>query len=211
MENLSKAIIDPPLLAVSSDASKGLANVVKVVFTHVEQRECFRYFMKNYVKMFAGAEHMYPAARVYMKVVYEHHKTIPRRNPDVFYWLDEYHSLLWYRSGFNPVIKYDYVTNNIVESFNNWIKDTNDLPVCELADKLREKIMDLFHRRHRIGRMFKGKILPPILRMLKVRTRGLDHLLYVKWDNYIAEVRDNNDFHSKFVVRALNKECQCEE
>jgi hypothetical protein len=40
-------------------------------------------------------------------------------------WLKEYHSLLWYRSGFNPSIKCDYITNNIVEVFNNWIKDYN--------------------------------------------------------------------------------------
>jgi hypothetical protein len=30
-------------------------------------------------------------------------------------------------------------------------------------------------------------------------------------DNYVAEGRDNSDCHNKFVVRALNKECQCEE
>jgi hypothetical protein len=101
---------------------------------------------------------------------------------------------LWYRSGFNPTIECDYMTNNMAESFNNWIKDTKDLPVCELADKLREKIIDLFHRRHRIGRMFEGKILTPILRVLKVRTRGLNHLSYVKGDNYVVEVRANNDF-----------------
>jgi hypothetical protein len=47
--------------------------------------------------------------------------------------------------------------------------------------------------------------------MLKVRTRGLGHLLYVKRDNYVVEVRANNDCHSKFVVRALDKKCQCEE
>jgi negative regulator of replication initiation len=82
------------VLTVSSDACKGLTNAVKVVFTHVEQRKCFRHFMKNYVKRFAGAEHMYPVARAYRKVVHEHDKTIPRRNPDVSYWLDEYHSLL---------------------------------------------------------------------------------------------------------------------
>jgi hypothetical protein len=85
------------------------------------------------------------------------------------------------------------------------------MPVCELADKLREKIMELFHRRRRIGQMFEGKILPPILRVLKARTRGLGHLSYVNEDNYIAEVQDNNDYHSKFVVRALDRECQCEE
>jgi hypothetical protein len=58
MENLRKAIGDPPLLVVSSDAWKGLANAVKVVFAHVEQRECFRHLMENYVKRFVGAEHM---------------------------------------------------------------------------------------------------------------------------------------------------------
>jgi hypothetical protein len=167
--------------------------------------------MENYVKRFTGAEHMYPAARAYRKVVHEHHKAIPRCNLEFCYWLDEYHSLLWYRSGFNPPIKCDYVTNNMAESFNNWIKDTKDLPVCELANKLREKIMKLFHRRRQIGRMFEGKILPPVLRVLKARTRGLDHLSYVKGDNYVAEVRDNNDCHSKFVVRALDRKCQCEE
>jgi hypothetical protein len=83
MENLMKDIGDPPLLTVSSDACKGLANAVMGVFAHVEQRECFRLLMKNYVKRFASVEHMYPAARVYRKVIHEHHKVIPRRNPVV--------------------------------------------------------------------------------------------------------------------------------
>jgi hypothetical protein len=45
-------------------------------------------------------------------------------------WLKEYHSGLWYRSDFNLAIKCDYITNNIAEMFNNWIKDHKDLPVC---------------------------------------------------------------------------------
>jgi hypothetical protein len=110
---------------------------------------------------------------------------------------------LWYRSGFNLAIKYDYVTNNMAESFNNWIKDIKDIPVCDLADKLREKIMELFHYMCWIGQMFQGKILPPVLQVLKARTRGLGHLSYIKGDNYVAEVRDNNNCHSKFMVRAL--------
>jgi hypothetical protein len=148
---------------------------------------------------------MYPAARAYRKVVHEYYKALARSKPDVAHWMDTYHSLLWYRSGFNLAIKCDYVTNNIAESFNNWIKDIKDLPVCELADKIREKIMELFHRRRRIGRMLQGKILPVVLRVLKARTRGLGHL------SYVAEVRDKGDCHSKFLVGALNKECQCEE
>jgi hypothetical protein len=211
MEQLRKAIGDPSLLAVSSDACKSLENAVKIVFPHSEQRECFRHLMENYVKRYGGAENMYPAARAYRKVVHEHYKAIVRSKTDVAAWLDQYHSLLWYRSAFNPAIKCDYVTNNIAESFNNRIKDIKDLPVCELADKIREKIMKLFHRRRRIGRMLHSKILPAVLRVLKARTRDLGHLAYVKGANYIVEVRDNGDCHSKFVVRTLQKECQCEE
>jgi transposase-like protein len=66
MENLRKAIRDPLLLVVSSDACKGLENAVKAMFAHVEQRECFRHLMENYVKRFVGAECMYPVARAYM-------------------------------------------------------------------------------------------------------------------------------------------------
>jgi hypothetical protein len=106
---------------------------------------------------------MYPAARAYRKVVHDHYKAIVQSKSDVAHWLDTYHSLLWYRSGFNPVIKCDYVTNNTAESFNNWIKDIKDLPMCELVDKIREKIIELFHRRRRIGRMLQGKILLAVL------------------------------------------------
>jgi hypothetical protein len=57
------------------------------------------------------------------------------------------HPLLWYRSDFNTDIKCDYITNNITEVFNNWVKDHKDLPVCELADKIRVKVMELFFSR----------------------------------------------------------------
>jgi hypothetical protein len=78
IEHLRKAIGDPPLLAVSSDTYKGLENTVKVVFPHVEQRECFRHLMKNYVKRYGGAENIYPAARAYRKIVHDHYKAIVR-------------------------------------------------------------------------------------------------------------------------------------
>jgi transposase-like protein len=81
MDNLRKAIGDPPLLAVSSDACKGLENVLKVVFPHIEQGDCLIHLMENCVKRYVGAENMYPAARAYRKVVHEHHKTQVRCNP----------------------------------------------------------------------------------------------------------------------------------
>ena len=144
MKQLHKAIGDLPLLAICSDACKGLTGAVEEIFPNAEKRECFRHLMQNYVKHFSGSEHMYPAARAYRSTVFEHHFANVRDVMGVKNWLDEWHPLLWYRCGFNPAIRCDYITNNIAEVFNNWVKDYKDLPVCELADKIRSMVMDLF-------------------------------------------------------------------
>jgi hypothetical protein len=65
LEHLQRAIVDPPLLVISSDACKGLENVIKTVFSHTEQWECFRHLMENYVKRYGGVENMYPAVMTY--------------------------------------------------------------------------------------------------------------------------------------------------
>ena len=208
---LRKAIGDLPNLALCSDACKGLTNAMKDVFPEAEKRECFRHLMNNYVKQYAGSEYMYPAARAYKAEVYDMYIANVRSNPDIAAWLDRFHSLLWYRSAFNPTIKCDYVTNNIAEVFNNWIKDYKDLPVCDLADKIRIMIMQLFYKRRRIGRRLEGKILPSIIAQLNARTRGLGHLEVIKGDDYVAEVRDNGDCFSRYVVKAHLRECSCKE
>jgi hypothetical protein len=75
--------------------------------------------MQNYMKHYHGKEYMYPVARAYRSEVYEHHMANVASISGAKAWLKEYHSLLWYRSGFNPAIKCDYITNNIAEVFNN--------------------------------------------------------------------------------------------
>jgi hypothetical protein len=79
-----------------------------------------------------------------------------------------------------------------------------------LADKIREKTMELFHHRRRIGERLDGRILPYVLSILKARTTGLGHLSIFKSDNYMAEVRDSTNCVSKRVVMAELKQCSCE-
>jgi hypothetical protein len=96
-----------------------LIGAVKEVFPQAERRECFKYLMQNYMKEFVEMEHMYPPARAYRREVHEHHKVDALGVAGVALWLKTHHYLLWYRSGFNPDIKYDYIINNIIEVFNN--------------------------------------------------------------------------------------------
>ena len=116
MTQLKKAIGDPPLLAVCTDACKGLENAVKRVFPKAEQRECFLHLMKIFQKKFRGFGRMYPAARAYdQDIFFEHMAAIKCESQEVVKWLTDYHNLLWYRCGVNLDIKCDYITNNIAE------------------------------------------------------------------------------------------------
>jgi len=212
MNQLKKAIGDPPLLAVCTDACKGLENAVKNVFPNAEQRECFFHLMKKFVKRFQGFGGMYPAARAYREEVFiDHMVAIIKESDKGRVWLNKYHNLKWMRCAFNPEIKCDYVTNNVAEVFNNWIRDIKDLPVAELADKVREMIMGLWRRRRRrIGeRLLAGRILPCTMVQLKANTRGLGHLKVVESANYSAEVWDNSDKCERHIVKLNQKTCTC--
>jgi hypothetical protein len=105
-------------------------------------------------------------------------------------------------------IKCDYITNNIAEIFNNWVNDHKDLSICELADKIRVKIMKLFFKRT-IGHKLEGKIILSVINILNARTRGICHLSLAKNDYYSVEVQDNNNVLVKHIVKAIEKWCSC--
>jgi len=180
MQQLQKAIGDPPFLAISSDACKGIANAVKTVYRWAKHRECFVHLMKNFIKHFQGLAfgRMYPAARTCQP---EYHEYLMQKmyaaNEKLKPYLDENHSLLWSRSKFKEEIKCDHITNNVAEVWNNWVKNIKDLPIIELADTLRGKFVELYAKRRRIGAKFEGHTMVPIVvRQLQVMSRKLDHL-----------------------------------
>jgi transposase-like protein len=128
--------------------------------------------MQNLIKRSSGESlgHMWPAARAYEKDVYEKHMAaVYAGYPALKEHLEKHHKQKCQRSSFNSEIKCDYVTNNVAEVFNNWIKDIKVLPIVDLVDKIREMIMVLFHKRRRIGERLHGRILPAVLQILRAK------------------------------------------
>jgi hypothetical protein len=154
---------------------------------------------------------MYPAARAYRDdIFYEHMASILNESIEVLKWLQANHKLKWYKCAFNTEIKCDYITNNLAEVFNNWIRDIKDLPVAELADKIREMIMQLWNKRRNIGyRLPEGRILPAIMVQLKANTRGLGHLKIVPSANWSAEVWDHSNKNERHIVKLNQRTCTC--
>jgi len=95
MEQLKKAIGDLPLLAICSDACKGLENAVKNVFPNAEQRECFYHMVRNFKKRFRGFGQIYPAARAYREdIFYDNIAKMVSGSPAPVQWLQANHKLL---------------------------------------------------------------------------------------------------------------------
>jgi hypothetical protein len=52
----------------------------------------------------------------------KHYQVMAEAKPDAMKYLQDTHKKLWTRSQFGTVAKVDYVTNNLDESFNYWIR-----------------------------------------------------------------------------------------
>jgi len=66
------------------------------------------------------------------------------------------------------------VTNNLAESFNNWIKGEKQNHLDDLMDTIRQKILIKWNHRKRVATKFEGKILPHIVQKLKDDSYNLD-------------------------------------
>jgi len=58
------------------------------------------------------------------------------------------------------------MTNNLAESFNNWIKPHKFMNLDDFMDKLRQMLISKWNKRRKIGRKLQGLILPHIIKEL---------------------------------------------
>lgn len=87
--------------------------------------------------------------------------------PPTMDYIRQNHTKIWVRSQFLTHCKVDYVTNNLAERFNNWIKNIKGLNLDDLMDNFRQLIMDKWDIRRDISNKMKGDILPHIIKNLR--------------------------------------------
>jgi hypothetical protein len=124
--------------------------------------------------------------------------------------LNNHHKLIWSRSKFNKECNVDYVNNNISECFNNWIKDYKDLPIIDLIDTVRVKIMEKIYTRQEIANKLQGHILPGVIHELNMKSRGL-HYDINKSGPMSAEILGTTKEGKtwRYSVDLIKRECGC--
>lgn len=212
MRQLRRSIGDVSPLAVSTDACKGLANAVKTIFPHAEQRECHAHLMLNLYKHFSGSvfRYMWTTAKAYKPHTYRFFMDkIIAECPQFDVYLEKHHNVLWMRSAFNPEIKCDCINNNLAETLNNWVKYSKDLPVHMLMDTIQGMLMRLIKVRREIVERLRGNILPAIIQQINQKSRGLEYLRVGESNSSRCEVRDLSQNGMRHVVNIDRRECSC--
>jgi transposase-like protein len=176
MNRVKGAIGSPKGLAISTDAGQAIMHGVSEVFPEAEHRECMFHLVSNFKKKYHGKvfdDHLWAASYSWNPYLLEKHwAATEQAKPAATNYLRKTHTRLWTRSQFSTICKVDYVTNNLVECFNNWIKHHKSLNLDDFMDKLRQMLMIKWNQRRKISRNLDGLILPHIMKKLSERVEN---------------------------------------
>lgn len=131
-----------------------------------------------------------------------------KAKPKATQYLRKCHTRFWTGSQFSTACKVDYVTNNLTESFNNWIKEYKAMNLDDLMDKIRQLLMIKWNQRRKVARNMEGLILPHIMKKLNERSRDLDMDVEECGDG-VAEVSVLGGSGYRHVVNLTEKTCSC--
>lgn len=140
----------------------------------------------------------------------KHYQAMADAKPEAMVYLHENHKKLWSRSQYRLGSKVDYVTNNLAESFNNWIKPEKAKNLDDLLDTIRQKILIKWNHRKRVAMKFTGKILPHIEKQLREKSFNLDIQVITSSPEGVAEVCAKGvNLAYRFVVDLELRSCTC--
>jgi hypothetical protein len=187
-------------------------NGVQTIYPEVEHRECMHHLVTNFKKRYTSRvfdENLWAVAYSWNPYLFEKHwAAMDREKPAATAYLRTCHTKLWTRSQFSTICKVDYVTNNLAECFNNWIKEHKAMNLDDLLDKLRQMLIVKWNHRRKISRQFEGLILPHIIKHLNEKSRELN-LEVIECSEHVAEVTTLGGSGFRFVVNLHEKTCSC--
>lgn len=85
---------------------------------------------------------------------------------DAYDWLMKTPVSMWSRHAFDHRGKSEHITNNMTESFNQWITMVRNKPILTIVDQIRVKLMCRLQRRYEKGCSYNGKVPPNVKKRL---------------------------------------------
>ncbi|XP_043699907.1 uncharacterized protein LOC122650570 [Telopea speciosissima] len=126
LQHLHDSIFTEMVLPITfmTDKPKGLSQAIAQIFLYANHRHCARHLYNNFKVKYHGAllkSHFWAAIRAYNPIQFQRSMNAMKSlNKEAHDWLMKNPVSVWSRHAFDHGIKSDHVTNNMIESFNQW-------------------------------------------------------------------------------------------
>jgi len=131
---------------------QGLETAIAEVFPYAQHRHCCRHLYSNFRAQYPGVmlrTLFWKAAKAYTEFEFnEAMEELKKLNPEAYQWLIDKIPARWSRHAFDGRGKSDHITNNMLESFNNWIGQLRGKPILNLIETLLMKWMEKMQQRY---------------------------------------------------------------
>ncbi|ESQ49473.1 hypothetical protein EUTSA_v10020100mg [Eutrema salsugineum] len=200
-----------------ADRQKNLQESIPKVFANSFHGYCLRYLTEELIRDLKGpfsheikrliVDDFYSAAYAPRADSFERHvENIKGLSMDAYNWIVQNSQPDHWANAYFPGSRYNHMTSNSGEPFFTWASDANDLPITQMVDVIRGKIMGLIHVRRINAAEANGRLTPSIEIKLEKECVKAQTL-------HVAPSPDNNMFQVRGetyeVVNMAQWDCSC--
>lgn len=177
-------------LTFVADRQKGLRESIAEIFKGSYHGYCLRYLSEQLLRDLKGqfshevkrlmVEDLYTAAHAPKAESFQRSlESIKSISLDAYSWIVQSEPRSWANAFFQGT-RYNHLTSNFGELFYGWASDANELPITQMVDVIRGKIMELIYTRRTESNQWLTRLTPSMEEKLEKEThkvRGLQVLL----------------------------------
>ncbi|XP_059437666.1 uncharacterized protein LOC132170637 isoform X1 [Corylus avellana] len=198
-----------------ADRQKGLRESIADVFTGSYHGYCLRYLTEQLLRDLKGqfshevkrlmVEDFYaaayaPTAESFQRCI----ESIKSISTEAYNWIIQSEPQNWANSYFQGS-RYDHMASNFGELFYSWASDAHELPITQMVDVIRGKIMELIYTRRAESNQWLTRLSPSMEDKLKKESHKVHSLQVLLSAGSTFEVRGD----SIEVVDIDNWDCSC--
>lgn len=160
-----------------ADRQKGLRESIADIFTGSYHAYCLRYLTEQFIRDLKGqfshevkrlmVEDFYAAAYATTPESFQRSiESIKSISLEAYNWIVQSEPLNWANSYFHGA-RYNHMTSNFGELFYSWASDAHELPITQMVDVIRGKIMELIYTRRADSIQWLTRLTPSMEENLK--------------------------------------------
>lgn len=180
LQELKLALATSEQITFVADFQNGLKESLSEIFENCYHGYCLRHLADKLNKDLKGqfshearrfmVNDFYAAAYAPKLETFESSiENIKGISPDAYNWVMQSEPEHWANAFFSGA-RYNHLTSNFGQQFYNWVSEAHELPITQMVDVLRGKMMETFNTRREESNQWTTKLTPSKEEMLQKET-----------------------------------------